>query len=74
MNHASLLLTPLVGWLVLFAQARHYWGEGSYYAYGWAVPMLALALGFRRLREVKPLPTKNTSSRQAIIKAVRPPM
>jgi len=66
-NHASLLLTPLVGWVVLFAQARHYWGEGSYYAYGWAVPMLALALGLRRLREVKPLPTKNTSSRQALI-------
>lgn len=70
MNRAALLLTPLVGWLVLFAQARHYWGEGSYYAYGWTVPMLALLLGFRRLRDTTPMPTETTSSRQATVALV----
>ena len=43
------LLAPLLGWFTLFAQVLHYWGEGSYYAYGWAVPFLALTLGIRRL-------------------------
>ncbi|MFP6901862.1 MAG: exosortase/archaeosortase family protein [Opitutales bacterium] len=46
-----LFLAPLLGWLTLFAQVLHYWGEGSYYAYGWAVPFLALILGLRRLRD-----------------------
>ncbi len=45
-----LLLAPLIGWLTLFAQVRHYWGEGSYYAYGWSIPFLAFILGLRRLR------------------------
>ena len=52
MNAVLLLLAPLVGWLSLFAQVHVYWGEGSYYSYGWAVPFLALALATRRLRDL----------------------
>jgi exosortase/archaeosortase family protein len=42
-------------WILLITQARHHWGDASYYNFGWAVPFLA---GYLLFKNFQSLPIK----------------
>ena len=67
---ASVLLPLAFLWFILINQLRFEWTVNPQYAYGWAVPVLCVYLGWQRVRRSK----FGVRSSEFDVRAVRTPM